>query len=210
MMIPKKDWTIALFFFLVPLSLMFGFATFDLMGEVDEKNILISYQRDVRDDLQNQIAALSYELDYYIQTHANLVVEREKTKKLQEEIQTLTYTLQQKQNKIKELKEWNRILDLRSVKVSAYTPTVEECDDTPFINAAGKHVREGTVAVSPDLKEQGWTFGKRVYIKNVGIFVIEDVMNPRWKNKLDVFMFDRDRAIQFGLKNTKAVLLDRG
>jgi len=96
------------------------------------------------------------------------------------------------------------------VKITAYTPSKEECDDDPFITASNKRVRPGQVAVSRDLFfEKGFTFGKKIYIENHGIFVINDLMNKRHKHAIDIVLFDKGKAVKFGVKkNKRAILLN--
>lgn len=95
----------------------------------------------------------------------------------------------------------------RFVKVTAYSPRVEETDSTPFITAYNTRVRPGIIAVSRDLFDKGWTFGKKVYIKSLGVFTIEDLMAKRKTNQIDVFMPKTTQAISFGRKNLEAHLL---
>jgi len=97
---------------------------------------------------------------------------------------------------------WNR-----KVTVTAYTPCTEETDQDPTITASMRGVRLGTVAVSRDLFDAGWTFGMRVYINGHGVFMINDLMNSRHKNRVDIFMWKKERAKRFGSKVVKVVLL---
>lgn len=96
----------------------------------------------------------------------------------------------------------------RKVVLTAYTPTKDQCDSDPLIAASMRKVRLGTVAVSRDLFAQGWVFGRKVYIKGHGVFEINDLMNSRFKVRIDIFMWDKDRAIKFGKKRVLAALLD--
>ncbi len=91
--------------------------------------------------------------------------------------------------------------------VTAYTPDSGETDSSPFITASNNRVREGILAVSRDLYRKGWSFGKKVYIVNVGVFTIDDLLSERARNQVDVFMFDKDKAIQFGRKAIRVYLL---
>ncbi|SHI59213.1 3D domain-containing protein [Halodesulfovibrio aestuarii] len=95
----------------------------------------------------------------------------------------------------------------RIVKVTAYSPRSAETDSTPFITAYNTKVRPGIIAVSRDLFAKGWTFGKKVYIKSLGIFTIEDLMAKRKKNQLDVFIPETTKALTFGRRNLEAYLL---
>ena len=105
----------------------------------------------------------------------------------------------------KQLKEFKR---RRTLTVTAYSPRTEETDSTPYTTATNSRVRQGIVAVSRDLFNQGWVFGKRVYIKNYGVYVIDDLMADHKKNQVDIFMFDTSKALNFGKKELTVHLLD--
>lgn len=96
---------------------------------------------------------------------------------------------------------------VRVVKVTAYSPRLEETDSTPHTTAANTRVRPGIIAVSRDLFNKGWIFGRKVYIKSLGIFTIEDLMAKRKTNQIDIFMGDTTDAINFGKQNLEAYLL---
>ncbi|CCH49661.1 3D domain-containing protein [Pseudodesulfovibrio piezophilus] len=96
---------------------------------------------------------------------------------------------------------------VRTVTVTAYNPTNNQCDEDPLIAASMRKVRSGTIAVSRDLFNQGWVFGRKVRIEGLGIFEINDLMNKRFTKRIDIFMWDEDQARQFGKKNIKAALL---
>lgn len=97
---------------------------------------------------------------------------------------------------------------VRTVTVTAYNPTTDQCDDDPLIAASMRKVRAGTIAVSRDLFDQGWVFGRKVRIEGLGIFEINDLMNKRFTQRIDIFMWDEGAARQFGKRNIKAALLD--
>lgn len=101
----------------------------------------------------------------------------------------------------------NRLQRKQSVTVTAYSPRHSETDTTPFITASNKRVRHGIVAVSRDLFDQGWVFGRKVYIKSLGIFTIDDLMAERKRNQIDIFMFDTNQAVSFGRRTLDAHLL---
>jgi 3D (Asp-Asp-Asp) domain-containing protein len=108
---------------------------------------------------------------------------------------------------IKQLDECLSLQTSKSVTLTAYTPTKRECDDDPLIAASMKPVRHGTVAVSKDLYNNGWRFGKKVYIEEHGVFTINDRMNSRHNNCIDVFMWDQKKAKEFGVKTEIMALL---
>ena len=96
---------------------------------------------------------------------------------------------------------------LRIVEVSAYSASKAECDTDPHIAASSQPPRPGTVAVSRDLFDMGWTFGKKVYLKGLGPYVINDVMNSRHQLRVDVFMDHKRAAKEFGTRTMEAILI---
>ena len=83
------------------------------------------------------------------------------------------------------------------VTVTTYSPTKGQTDDTPNITASGFRINlhnpeeHRIIAVSRDLKKY-LKFGEKVIITNTGkydgIWQVEDVMNRRWKNKIDLLI----------------------
>lgn len=97
---------------------------------------------------------------------------------------------------------------VRVLTVTAYSSEVNQTDDTPFVTATNKRVRPGIVAVSRDLFRKGWVFGRKVYIKGHGIFTIDDLMHPRKKNQIDIYMGNTGDAVQFGRRTLEVFLVD--
>ena len=88
------------------------------------------------------------------------------------------------------------------VSVSAYTPTHKECDSTPLITASNKKVRKGIVALSRDLERKfNLRFGDKIKLYGIGTFEFQDRMHKRWKKRVDVFMWNKKKAFEFGRKN---------
>ncbi|MDI6785484.1 MAG: 3D domain-containing protein [bacterium] len=85
------------------------------------------------------------------------------------------------------------------VTATAYTPSIFECDSSPFITASGRKVRDGMIAVSRDLYKI-LPFGSKVRIKNK-IYIVEDLMNKRWKKRIDFFMWSKESARTFGKRS---------
>lgn len=97
----------------------------------------------------------------------------------------------------------------RLCTVTAYSST--ELVQTPgeqLYTASSAKPREGMVAVSRDLFKQGWVFGKKVYIKNHGVFIISDLMSQSKMKSVDIYMKDQGRALEFGKRQIEVVLLD--
>jgi 3D (Asp-Asp-Asp) domain-containing protein len=90
---------------------------------------------------------------------------------------------------------------IRKVTVTAYTASLDECDDDPNNTAIMTSPRPGwTVAVSRDLLEDGWGFGRKVWIDGVGVREIGDVMNSRWTGRIDVLVGRKKEAKRFGVR----------
>lgn len=88
---------------------------------------------------------------------------------------------------------------VRRVTVTAYTASRDECDEDPGNTAImTKPVVGWTVAVSRDLLEEGWTFGRKVWIDGVGVREISDVMNEKWSGRIDVLVGKKKDAKRFG------------
>ena len=74
--------------------------------------------------------------------------------------------------------------------------------------ASLKIPKVGTIAVSRDLFENGWVFGKKVHLAGLGIFTVNDLMHPRFLNRIDIFMESKANAKRFGIVKATAVLLN--
>ena len=88
-----------------------------------------------------------------------------------------------------------------TVVVTAYSPSIGQCDSTPFITASNTRVRKGIVALSRDLeKRYGLKFGDEIRLRGLGVYEFADRMHKRWRNKVDVFMWEKGKAVKFGKK----------
>jgi 3D (Asp-Asp-Asp) domain-containing protein len=96
------------------------------------------------------------------------------------------------------------------ITVTKYTNDPKETDSTPNITASNKKVKKGYIAVSNDLYDKGWTFGKKVYIEDIGLFEIQDKMNKRYHYTLDVFTFNKREAKKFGVSMRWAYIVEQG
>jgi len=87
--------------------------------------------------------------------------------------------------------------------ITAYSSTPDQTDDSPFITASNTHVRDGIVATNL------LPFGTEVQIPELygdKIFTVEDRMNRRYTDRMDVWMTTREEALRFG-KNRATILV---
>lgn len=86
------------------------------------------------------------------------------------------------------------------VDVSAYNSEVAQTDASPFITAMGTHVRDGIVASNM------FPFGTVIKIPSLfgdKIFVVEDRMNTRYQNNVDVWMESKADAVALGRRTVQ-------
>jgi 3D (Asp-Asp-Asp) domain-containing protein len=96
------------------------------------------------------------------------------------------------------------------VTVTTYSPTIEQTDSTPLVTASGFKInpnnpkKQRIVAVSRDLKKK-YKFGKKIRITGIGklsgTYTIRDVMNKRYKKRVDILIGEDDKQTSF--KNAK-------
>ena len=82
-----------------------------------------------------------------------------------------------------------------TVQVSGYNSEVGQTDDSPFITASGTHVRDGIVATNM------FPFGTVIKMPKLygdKIFVVEDRMNKRYQNNVDIWFTDHAEALKLG------------
>jgi len=86
------------------------------------------------------------------------------------------------------------------VPITGYSSTVDQCDDSPFISANGTYVYDGMVAAN------FLPFGTKIKIPEYfgdKVFTVEDRMNKRYNQKIDIWFPDRDSALEFGSRTLK-------
>lgn len=88
--------------------------------------------------------------------------------------------------------------------VTAYSSTPEETDDTPFTTASGTQVQPGVVAAN-------WLpFGTKIRLPEVfgdTVFTVEDRMNTRFPNHLDIWFPDKASARTFGSQQLRVEII---
>ncbi len=92
------------------------------------------------------------------------------------------------------------------VVITAYTSTPDQTDDSPFITASNKYVKDGIIA------NNMLPFGTKVRIPELygnKVFTVEDRMNKRKGNyRFDIWMADLNDAINFGVKSVQIEVLE--
>lgn len=90
------------------------------------------------------------------------------------------------------------------VWVTAYTSVPNETDSNPFITADGAYVHDGIVAAN-------WLpFGTKIKIPALfgnKIFTVEDRMNAMFNNRMDIWMPNVTKAINFGIQRLEVIVV---
>jgi 3D (Asp-Asp-Asp) domain-containing protein len=100
----------------------------------------------------------------------------------------------------------NKEIPYDVVKVTMYTVDPKQTDSTPLLTASGFKIdslnpeKHRIIAVSRDLKLK-YKFGTKVMVKGTGthdgIYVVRDIMNKRWRNRIDILVNPRERYNSF-------------
>lgn len=109
----------------------------------------------------------------------------------------IPYELKREEMKINKMLE---TITPEIVTVTTYRANVDECDSTPNITASGFKItnpkKHRIIAVSRDLKRK-WKFGQKVRVTGIGklsgTYYVRDVMNKRYRNRIDILIGDRDK-----------------
>ena len=84
--------------------------------------------------------------------------------------------------------------------ITAYTSSLEETDDTPFITASGSYVRFGVVAAN------FLPIGTKIRLPELfedQIFIVEDRLHEKYGDRIDVWLPTKEKAVKFGNKIAK-------
>jgi 3D (Asp-Asp-Asp) domain-containing protein len=157
-------------------------------------------QKKVKDDYENQINWMQHtfklELDSKAAENFNITKERDalltEVGELKELI-TSTVT--------------SGKLVTYDITLSHYTASVDETDSRPWETATGTRPVVGrTLALSRDLFQH--LRGRKVYVRGIGIFTVEDTMNARYSRRGDLLVSSKSEAKKLGVKtNIKLVVL---
>jgi 3D (Asp-Asp-Asp) domain-containing protein len=91
------------------------------------------------------------------------------------------------------------------ITVTAYSSTPDQTDSTPFITANGSRVKDGVAAAN------FLPFKTKIKFPEVfgdKIFTIEDRMNRRFSDRIDIWMPTKADAKKFGVRKIKVEVLD--
>lgn len=105
-------------------------------------------------------------------------------------------------------KEGYRFAEVHLLDITGYSSTFDQTDGDPYITASNQNVRWGTVATNFPEREEALPFGTKIRIPELfgdEIFTVEDRMNRRFNNRLDVWFPSRSQASQFGIHRDIAV-----
>jgi len=96
-------------------------------------------------------------------------------------------------------------VDVDVVTLTTYSPSAEQTDSTPNITASGFKIdtlnpkRHKIIAISRDLKKK-WKFNQKVRIRKAGKYngdyIVKDVMNKRYKNRIDILVDKDDEQVK--------------
>ena len=98
---------------------------------------------------------------------------------------------------------------------TAYTLAEDECGKPPWheaygVTASGEFVKEGFIAVDTNIIPMH----SIVYIEGLweyeGIYIAKDTGGAIKGNKIDIFMWDKQKALKFGRRNVKVHILRKG
>ncbi|MBN2058354.1 MAG: 3D domain-containing protein [Candidatus Saganbacteria bacterium] len=87
---------------------------------------------------------------------------------------------------------------------TAYNSMVGQCDSTPWITASGTRCRPGVVAANH------LPIGTKIVIEGFGdqVFTVEDRMNRRYTDRIDIWMLRYSDALDFGRRQIKYHVLE--
>ncbi len=90
------------------------------------------------------------------------------------------------------------------ILATAYSSSVDETDDTPFITASGSHVRNGIIAAN------FLPFGSKIKLPTIfgdKVFTVEDRLKEGYNDRIDIWFPSKGEALDFGSKITEMEIL---
>lgn len=115
------------------------------------------------------------------------------------------------------------------LRATGYNSLPSQTNSEPFITATGARTRWGIIAVSRDLLSRDIPYGSLVRIKDLGsynngrgygqyqsmldeqgLFVVEDTMNRRKTQQIDVWFPEYNQAINWGMRRVELEIVRYG
>jgi 3D (Asp-Asp-Asp) domain-containing protein len=101
------------------------------------------------------------------------------------------------------VEDWQKI----TVTASAYNSLKQQGEGNPMITAWGDTLNSEvqSIAVSRDLIKRGLDYKTPVKIEGFeGVFIVNDKMHPRWRNKIDIYMgVNKEKALKWGRRKVE-------
>jgi len=142
----------------------------------------------------NYFASSDWSLDKILKGLQLTKEEKKLDQKVEEEIAKSTQTKSATKSQTAKNAAVKRTM---MVVATAYSSTLDQTDDTPFITAWNTPVRDGIIAAN------FLPFGTEIRIPEIfgnKVFVVEDRMNKRYWYQIDVWFPERELAKEFGVK----------
>jgi len=99
----------------------------------------------------------------------------------------------------------NKSQKVVKILATAYSSSVDETDDTPFITASGSHVRNGVIAAN------FLPFGSKVKLPAVfgdKVFTVEDRLKDGYNDRVDIWFPSKGEALKFGVQVIEMEIFD--
>lgn len=97
-----------------------------------------------------------------------------------------------------------KLILLGTLQLTSYRPIPEQTDDSPTYTSIGDRTTKFGCAVSQDLLKTGLVaYGDILYIPGYGYRVVNDTMNIRHKNHVDLLVFTHNEEKAVGVRHLK-------
>lgn len=88
-----------------------------------------------------------------------------------------------------------------NLTITSYRSVPAQTDNSPFYTSIGERVNNHGIAISQDLLKAGRIhYGDVVYIDGLGYKIVNDTMNIRMKNSVDVWLETKEQESAFQKK----------
>lgn len=95
-----------------------------------------------------------------------------------------------------------KLILLGTMTLTSYRPIAAQTDDSPTYTSIGDRTTKFGCAVSQDLLKNGLVaYGDILYIPGYGYRVVNDTMNARHKNHVDLLVFTHDEEKAVGTRH---------